>query len=105
MHQYGLVLEDFQNNGEFINDCVFTMMHHVGGDLEEPSALLQPNILNTFSQIWEMDFELCDVGILLLNSTYSGMKLCYFPCITVLIKARVIRWASHIVCIWETKNI
>ncbi|XP_069692424.1 protein timeless isoform X2 [Periplaneta americana] len=60
MRQYGLLLEDFQNNGEFINDCVFTMMHHVGGDLEQASALFQPNILKAFSQIWEMDFEICD---------------------------------------------
>ncbi|PSN50864.1 Protein timeless [Blattella germanica] len=60
MRQYGLLLEDFQNNGEFINDCVFTMMHHVGGDLEQTSALFQPTILKAFSQIWEMDFEICD---------------------------------------------
>ncbi|KAJ9579783.1 hypothetical protein L9F63_004568, partial [Diploptera punctata] len=60
MKQYGLLLEDFQNNGEFINDCVFTMMHHVGGDLQQTSILFQPTILKAFSQIWETDFEICD---------------------------------------------
>lgn len=29
MHQYGLLLEDFRENGAFVNDCIFTMMHHV----------------------------------------------------------------------------
>ena len=62
MRQYGYLLEDFQNNGEFINDCVFTMMHHVGGDLEQTAVLFQPSILKAFSQIWEMDFEICDVS-------------------------------------------
>jgi hypothetical protein len=74
MHQYGLLLEDFQSNGEFINNCVFTMMHHVVGDLEEASALFQPNILKAFSQILEMDFEICDVGIPLLSAMYCDMK-------------------------------
>jgi len=26
MQQYGHLLEDFKDNGEFVNDCVFTMM-------------------------------------------------------------------------------
>lgn len=26
MQQYGHLLEDFEDNGEFVNDCVFTMM-------------------------------------------------------------------------------
>ncbi|XP_014260027.1 protein timeless isoform X2 [Cimex lectularius] len=60
MKQYGHLLECFQQNGQFVNDCVFTMMHHVAGDLECVTVLFQPNILKTFSQIWETDFELCD---------------------------------------------
>ncbi|KAK9879710.1 hypothetical protein WA026_006770 [Henosepilachna vigintioctopunctata] len=58
--QYGILLENFKENGEFINNCIFTMMHHIGGDLENISILFQPSILKTFSQIWETDFELCD---------------------------------------------
>ncbi|XP_017769876.1 PREDICTED: protein timeless [Nicrophorus vespilloides] len=60
MGQYGLLLEEFRENGEFVNNCVFTMMHHIGGDLQHVSKLFQPNILKTFSQIWETDYEICD---------------------------------------------
>lgn len=62
MHQYGILLENFQDNGEFINDCIFTMMHHIGGDLNQIAILFQPNILKTFSQIWETEYEICDVS-------------------------------------------
>ncbi|XP_018336534.1 protein timeless [Agrilus planipennis] len=60
MHQYGILLENFQENGEFVNNCVFTMMHHVAGDLDNVSSLFQPHILKTFSSIWETDFDICD---------------------------------------------
>ncbi|XP_067623333.1 protein timeless [Eurosta solidaginis] len=60
MYYYGMLLEDFNNNGEFVNDCIFTMMHHVGGDLGQISTLFQPIILKTFSRIWEADYDLCD---------------------------------------------
>ncbi|XP_040161836.1 protein timeless isoform X3 [Anopheles arabiensis] len=60
MHQYGLLLEDFRENGAFVNDCIFTMMHHVGGDLGHINVLFQPSILKTYSQIWETEYELCD---------------------------------------------
>ncbi|XP_036329059.1 protein timeless [Rhagoletis pomonella] len=60
MNYYGMLLEDFNNNGEFVNDCIFTMMHHVGGDLGQIGTLFQPIILKTFSRLWETDYELCD---------------------------------------------
>lgn len=63
MTQYGILLEGFEENGQYVNDCIFTMMHHVAGDLEHVSALFQPNILKIFSRIWETDFELCDVSV------------------------------------------
>lgn len=61
MKKYGVLLESFRENGEFVNNCVFTIMHHIGGDLENVSTLFQPSILRTFSQIWESDYEICDV--------------------------------------------
>ena len=64
IQQYGHLLEDFKKNGEFVNDCVFTMMHHIAGDLQLPEALCQPHILKTFSQIWELEFEIKDVSTL-----------------------------------------
>ncbi|RZC36304.1 timeless, partial [Asbolus verrucosus] len=60
MKQYGLLLESFKENGEFVNNCIFTMMHHIGGDLEHVATLFQPSILKTFSLIWETDYEICD---------------------------------------------
>ncbi|EDV99140.1 GH13197 [Drosophila grimshawi] len=60
MHYYGILLEDFNNNGEFVNDCIFTMMHHIGGDLGHTGVLFQPIILKTYSRIWEADYGLCD---------------------------------------------
>lgn len=62
MRNYGLLLEDFPNNGEFVNDCILTMMHHVAGDLSCVSVLFQPSILRSLSGIWESDYELCDVS-------------------------------------------
>lgn len=63
MQQYGLLLENFSQNGEYVNDCIFTMMHHIGGDLGQVTTLFQPTILKTYSQIWESEYEVCDVSI------------------------------------------
>lgn len=60
MQQYGFLLENFNENGEYVNDCIFTMMHHIGGMLV--TTLFQPIILKTYSSIWESDYELCDVS-------------------------------------------
>ncbi|CAH2104707.1 unnamed protein product [Euphydryas editha] len=60
MYQYGLLLEDYEVNGEFVNDCVFTLMHHVGGELGCLISLFQPKILKTFTSIWKSEFEICD---------------------------------------------
>jgi timeless len=68
MHHYGILLESFNENGEFVNDCIFTMMHHVGGDLSQVAILFQPIILKTYSQIWETEYEICDVSL----TTFRG---------------------------------
>ncbi|KAI5743461.1 hypothetical protein M8J77_018476 [Diaphorina citri] len=60
MYHYGVLLENFDNNGEFVNNSIFTMMHHVGGDLFQLSSLFQPNILKSFSKMWETDYDLKD---------------------------------------------
>lgn len=62
MSQYGLLLENFLENGEFVNDCILTMMYHVGGELQQVTALFQPIILKTYSKILETEYELCDVS-------------------------------------------
>ncbi|KOB76647.1 Timeless, partial [Operophtera brumata] len=60
MAQYGLLLDDYLINGEFVNDCIFTLMHHVGGEVGSLITLFQPKILKTFTAIWKSDFEICD---------------------------------------------
>jgi timeless protein len=61
MRQYGQLLESFDSNSEFVNDCIFTIMHHVCGDLKTPETLFIPQVLETFSDIWEReDVQLCD---------------------------------------------
>lgn len=60
MAQYGMLLNDYLVNGEYVNNCIFTLMHHVGGELDSLITLFQPNILKTFTAIWKSDFEICD---------------------------------------------
>lgn len=62
MDNYGLILEDFEENGTYANDCIFTMMHHVGGDLNKVSTLFRPSILKSFTSILETEYEVIDVG-------------------------------------------
>jgi timeless len=62
MSHYGVLLENFRENGEFVNDCIFTMIHHVGGDLNQVATLFQPKILKTFSKLWDSECEICDVS-------------------------------------------
>lgn len=63
MYHYGLLLTDFEHNGEYVNDCIFTMMHHIGGKIEQITSLFQPVILKTFSKIYETEYMLCDVSL------------------------------------------
>ncbi|XP_071454138.1 protein timeless isoform X2 [Hetaerina americana] len=61
VQQYGHLLEAFQENGEFVNDCIFTMLHHIGGvDVNRSDALFQPTLLWAFSAMWETGFDMCD---------------------------------------------
>lgn len=63
MDNYGLILEDFLENGSYVNDCLFTMMHHVGGDLNKVTTLFRPSILKSFTRIWETEYEVIDVSV------------------------------------------
>ena len=53
MKHYGFLLEHYQSNSQLTNEALFTVMHHVGGDLGAPEALFIPKILSTFSTIWQ----------------------------------------------------
>ena len=62
MRQYGYVLENFRSNPQLVNDAIFTMMHHISGDLLAPESLFVPQILATFSDMWEeQGTEICEV--------------------------------------------
>ncbi|CAB4058429.1 unnamed protein product [Lepeophtheirus salmonis] len=53
MKQYAYCLETFESNTELLNEAIFTMIHHVSGNLNGHEALLIPEILNTFSNVLE----------------------------------------------------
>lgn len=58
MQKYGYLLQNFVRNDHHVNNCVFTMMHHVAGDCLRPEALLQVDILKTFLQIWDTELPI-----------------------------------------------
>ena len=53
---YGLALEDFKKNDPFVNDCIFTLFHHVGIYLGQTDLLCDPIILRSFGKIWKEEF-------------------------------------------------
>lgn len=60
MKPYGFLLENFRENSATLNDCIFTMMHHVAGDLVCPQALDIKPIPETIQQIVKQNVSLCD---------------------------------------------
>ncbi|XP_061185497.1 protein timeless-like [Saccostrea echinata] len=58
MQKYGRLLENFEYNNAVVNNCIFTMMHHIAGDCEKPTALLQVQILRTFLEILDSNTPL-----------------------------------------------
>jgi len=60
MKPYGFLLETFRENSPTLNDCIFTMMHHVAGDLVCPQALDINPIPETIQQIVKQGVSLCD---------------------------------------------
>ena len=63
--RYGSALEDFKTNGPFVNDCIMTLLHHIGADLGRADLLCEPYVLRPFSKIWEEEFN---VIILFFNT-------------------------------------
>ncbi|KFM75026.1 Protein timeless, partial [Stegodyphus mimosarum] len=58
MNCYGNLLENFKINSHFLNECLFTMMHHIAGDVHSSQLLIEPSVLKTFSSILRDDMEL-----------------------------------------------
>ncbi|XP_023344362.1 protein timeless isoform X2 [Eurytemora carolleeae] len=60
MTPYGFLLEKYRENTNTVNDCIFTMMHHVAGDLSCPQALNIEPMKKTIRQITKQGVVLCD---------------------------------------------
>ncbi|KZS11311.1 putative Protein timeless [Daphnia magna] len=60
VNRYGIALEDFRTNSTFVNDCILTLLHHVGVDLGRADLLCEQEILRSFRDIWEEDLNICD---------------------------------------------
>lgn len=60
MRQFGRLLEEYEKNPPYVNDCIFTIMHHIAGDLDSPQTLYVPSILKSFSKIWEQGLQICE---------------------------------------------
>jgi len=61
MKPYIFLLESFSENSNTVNDCVFTMMHHIVGDLSSPQALDVDSLHSTIRKILnQQDLSLCD---------------------------------------------
>ncbi|XP_064638161.1 protein timeless-like isoform X2 [Lineus longissimus] len=61
MDKFTLLLQEFATNGSFVNNCLFTMMHHIAGDCEKLDLLVKPKTLNTLVQITEHELPLAEV--------------------------------------------
>ena len=68
LNRYGTALADFKTNSIFINDCIFTVLHHVGIDLGRPDLLSDLIILEPFSQMWTCEFNVESSSIIVYLS-------------------------------------
>ena len=81
--QYGIALEDFKTNSQFVNDCIFTILHHVGTDLGRADLLCQPVILRSLSNIWKEQFNVNLLNFLLKFRLIYMFKLLPCSCATI----------------------
>ena len=57
MRHFGSLLEEYERNTPFLNDCIFTLMHHIAGDLARPQTLFLPSILKSFTKIRRLNIS------------------------------------------------
>lgn len=63
MFNYGIVLQNYKANNELVNEAVFTMMHHIIGEVENTTVLFQPTIIKIFINIFDEKDYLYEVRI------------------------------------------
>ena len=56
MSTYGLLLGEFRSNPSYLNESIFTIMHHVAGDCHNAQVLVQVDILQVFTEIWDCSY-------------------------------------------------
>lgn len=61
MFNYGIALQNYKKNDELVNEAVFTMMHHIIGEVENTTVLFQPIILKIFLNVFEEKDSLYEV--------------------------------------------
>ena len=61
MRNYGVLVETVEHNSMMVNNCVFTMMHHIAGDCGKPEVLLQVHILKAFLEMCDKDIRVTQV--------------------------------------------
>lgn len=66
MFNYGTVLQNYKKNDEIVNEAVFTMMHHIIGEVEDTTVLFQPIILKIFLKVFEEKDNLYEVSLVTL---------------------------------------
>lgn len=64
MFNYGIVLQNYKENNELVNDAVLTMMHHIVGEMENTTVLFQPIIFKTFLNLYTKKEYLYKVRII-----------------------------------------
>lgn len=69
MFNYGIVLQNYKVNNELVNEAIFTMMHHIIGEVENTTVLFQPSIIKIFINIFDEKDYLYEVRI--IHITYS----------------------------------
>ena len=58
VHQYSVALSSYRTNNSQLNDSVFTMLHHIGIELDGSELLCQhPGLIETFGKIWTRNFH------------------------------------------------
>ena len=53
LYEYGLVLEDFRENDDCLNECILTFLLHYLYDLGRMDLLYHPVIIRPISEIWK----------------------------------------------------
>lgn len=75
MLSYGIVLQNYKKNDELLNEAIFTMMHHIIGEVENTTVLFQPIIMKTFLNIYAEKDYLYEVRIKYIHSYFIVISI------------------------------